>query len=161
MVVTNGGQFAYTSNTASDTLSGFAISSDGRLRLLNADGVTANTGAGSGPIDMAFSRGSKFLYSLNGGNGSIGAFRVGHKGQLTPLGDLFGLLRERFIARLLKAPPADLPDPAGTAFDVDKALRIMMRNEKPGGHGDRAHAVAAVELALWDLNAKLAGVPAW
>ena len=37
----------------------------------------------------------------------------------------------------------------------------MMRNEKPGGHGDRAHAVAAVELALWDLNAKLAGVPAW
>ena len=37
----------------------------------------------------------------------------------------------------------------------------MMQNEKPGGHGDRAHAVAAVELALWDLNAKLVGVPAW
>ena len=36
-----------------------------------------------------------------------------------------------------------------------------MRNEKPGGHGDRAHAVAALELALWDLNAKLRDEPAW
>lgn len=92
VVVTNGGQFAYTSNTGSGTLSGFAIASDGRLRLLNADGVTASTGAGSGPIDMAFSRGSKFLYSLNGGNGSIGGFRVGAKGQLAAIGgEVFGL----------------------------------------------------------------------
>ncbi len=72
-----------------------------------------------------------------------------------------GLLRERFIARLMKATPAELLDAAGTGFDTDKAFRIMMRNEKPGGHGDRAHAVAAVELAIWDLNAKLAGLPAW
>ncbi len=72
-----------------------------------------------------------------------------------------GLLRERFIARLAKAAPEDLADKAGTGIDTEKAFRIMMRNEKPGGHGDRAHAVAAVELALWDLNAKLAGVPAW
>ena len=69
-----------------------------------------------------------------------------------------GLLRERFIARLMKADPGDLLDAAGTGFDPEKALRTMMRNEKPGGHGDRAHAVAAVELALWDLNAKLAGI---
>ena len=72
-----------------------------------------------------------------------------------------GLLRERFIPRLLKAPAADLLDATGNGIDTDKAFRVMMRNEKPGGHGDRAHAVAAVELALWDLNAKLAGVPAW
>lgn len=72
-----------------------------------------------------------------------------------------GLLRERFIPRLLKAKPDDILDASGAAIDVDKALRVMMKNEKPGGHGDRAHAVAAVELALWDLNAKLAGVPAW
>ena len=72
-----------------------------------------------------------------------------------------GLLRERFMARLVAAPPDDLIDAAGTGFDPDKAVRVMMRNEKPGGHGDRAHAVAALELALWDLNAKLAGVPAW
>lgn len=72
-----------------------------------------------------------------------------------------GLLRERFIPRLLKAKADDLLDGSGAAIDADKAYRAMMKNEKPGGHGDRAHAVAAVELAIWDLNAKLAGVPAW
>ena len=72
-----------------------------------------------------------------------------------------GLLRERFIPRLLAARPDDLLDAGGGGIDPDKAYRAMMKNEKPGGHGDRAHAVAAVELAIWDLNAKLAGVPAW
>ena len=72
-----------------------------------------------------------------------------------------GLLRERFTARLLKAFPDDLLDATGRRFDPDKAVRVMMQNEKPGGHGDRAHAIAAVELALWDLNAKLDDVPAW
>lgn len=72
-----------------------------------------------------------------------------------------GLLRERFIPRLMNAKPEDILDQAGAAIDTDKALRVMMRNEKPGGHGDRAHAVAAVELALWDLNAKLRDIPAW
>lgn len=36
-----------------------------------------------------------------------------------------------------------------------------MRNGKPGGHGDRAAAVAALELATWDLNAKLEDEPAY
>ena len=72
-----------------------------------------------------------------------------------------GLLRERFIPRMMNATPADLIHPSGDFFDPDQAVRVMMRNEKPGGHGDRAHAVAAVELAIWDLNAKLARVPAW
>jgi D(-)-tartrate dehydratase len=72
-----------------------------------------------------------------------------------------GLLRERFARRLLKALPDDLLDATGTGFDPAKAVSVMMQNEKPGGHGDRAHAIAAIELALWDLNAKLADVPAW
>jgi L-alanine-DL-glutamate epimerase-like enolase superfamily enzyme len=71
-----------------------------------------------------------------------------------------GLLRERFIRRLLAADPDAIAADDG-GIDPEKAFRAMMRNEKPGGHGDRAHAVAAVELALWDLNAKLAGEPAW
>jgi D(-)-tartrate dehydratase len=39
-------------------------------------------------------------------------------------------------------------------------LQVALRNEKPGGHGDRAAAVGAVELAFWDLNAKLNDEPA-
>lgn len=71
-----------------------------------------------------------------------------------------GLIRERFVPRLLAARPADLLDEAGSAFDPARAVAVMMRNEKPGGHGDRAAAVAAIELALWDLNAKLRDEPA-
>ena len=36
-----------------------------------------------------------------------------------------------------------------------------MANEKPGGHGERSVAVGVLDMALWDLAAKLAGVPLW
>ena len=71
-----------------------------------------------------------------------------------------GLLRERFIPRVLRAEPGDLLAPDGRSFCAESIYRIAMRNEKPGGHGDRAAAVAALELAVWDLNAKLADEPA-
>lgn len=71
-----------------------------------------------------------------------------------------GLMRERFIPRVLKCPPGDLLAPDGRSFAADAVYRAAMTNEKPGGHGDRATAVAALELAIWDLNAKLADEPA-
>ncbi len=72
-----------------------------------------------------------------------------------------GILRERFIPRLMRATSQELLDGSGTRFDPAKVLQVAMRNEKPGGHGDRAAAVGALELAFWDLNAKLADEPAW
>ena len=36
-----------------------------------------------------------------------------------------------------------------------------MANEKPGGHGDRAHAAGALDMAVWDAVAKIAQVPLW
>ncbi len=75
--------------------------------------------------------------------------------------DQSGILRSRFIPRLQAAEPASLLTGDGTLFSPEKVLATIMRNEKPGGHGDRAHAAAAIELAVWDLNAKLLGIPAW
>jgi L-alanine-DL-glutamate epimerase-like enolase superfamily enzyme len=72
-----------------------------------------------------------------------------------------GILRERIIPRVMAAQPADLLDASGKKFDVSKVLACMLRNEKPGGHGDRAAAIGALELAFWDLNAKLSGEAAW
>ena len=72
-----------------------------------------------------------------------------------------GILRERLIPRLLAARPDELLDDSGAAFDPARALRVLMRNEKPGGHGDRAAAAGALELAFWDLNAKLRDEPAY
>ncbi|MEQ3552776.1 enolase C-terminal domain-like protein [Pseudonocardia nematodicida] len=71
-----------------------------------------------------------------------------------------GLIDERFAPRLLAAPAESLLDGSGSRFDPAAIGALLMRNEKPGGHGDRAGAVAALELAIWDLNAKLEGVPA-
>ncbi len=41
-----------------------------------------------------------------------------------------------------------------------RAWDDMMRNEKPGGHGERSVAVGVVDMALHDLAAKIAGVSA-
>ena len=35
----------------------------------------------------------------------------------------------------------------------------MMANEKPGGHGERSVAVGTLDMAMWDLAAKLEGKP--
>lgn len=60
-----------------------------------------------------------------------------------------GILRERMIPRLLAAAPDELLDASGQLFDPARVLQVAMRNEKPGGHGDRAAAAGAVELAFW------------
>ncbi|HEX2652039.1 MAG TPA: mandelate racemase/muconate lactonizing enzyme family protein [Xanthobacteraceae bacterium] len=71
-----------------------------------------------------------------------------------------GLLRERFIPRLIEANPEHLQDGRGL-IDPAKAWNAMMRNEKPGGHGERSVAVGVLDMALWDALAKAEGVPLW
>ena len=71
-----------------------------------------------------------------------------------------GLLRERFIPRLAGAKPEDLHDSDGL-IDPAKAWAAMMRNEKPGGHGERSVAVGVLDMALWDALAKASRVPLW
>jgi 6-phosphogluconolactonase (cycloisomerase 2 family) len=89
IVVTDNGRFTYTTNTGSGSISGYRISHDGELTLLDADGRTGVTGPG--PIDMALTRNSRFLYSLNSGDGTISGFRVGADGSLTSISGATGL----------------------------------------------------------------------
>nr|WP_221223570.1 enolase C-terminal domain-like protein [Roseococcus suduntuyensis] len=70
-----------------------------------------------------------------------------------------GLLAERFIPRLEAV--GELPAHADGGFDPIPAWTAMMKNEKPGGHGDRSVAVGVLDMALWDAAAKLAQVPLW
>lgn len=72
-----------------------------------------------------------------------------------------GLLRERFIPRLEAAAEAEIADPETGLLDPVRAWTAMMRNEKPGGHGERSAAVGVLDAALWDAAAKAAGVPLW
>ena len=85
VVVTNDGRFAYTTNAGSGTVSGYRIAFDGTVTLLDVDGVTGSTGNGSAPIDMALSNNGHYLFTLNGGTNTIGAFKIHADGSLSPL----------------------------------------------------------------------------
>jgi D(-)-tartrate dehydratase len=64
------------------------------------------------------------------------------------------LVESRFGPRLRALDPALLDDPV--------AVRAaLLRDEKPGGHGERSIALGLIDAALWDLAAKRAGVPLW
>jgi 6-phosphogluconolactonase len=89
LVVTRNGRYAYTTNTGSDSVTGLALAPKGTVRLLDADGFTAQ--AGDTPIDAALSRSGRFLYVLNGADGSLYAYRVSADGSLAPLPGVTGL----------------------------------------------------------------------
>ena len=89
VVVTKNGRFTYTTNTGSNSISGYSISRGGDLTLLDADGVTATTGAT--PIDAALSHNSRFLYELSAGAREIGGYEVDSDGSLDPIGAAGGL----------------------------------------------------------------------
>lgn len=71
------------------------------------------------------------------------------------------IIKNRLVPRIMNADPKDLLNEDGSNFSPEKIFGIMLKNEKPGGHGDRAHAVGAIEMALWDAVAKIEGKPLW
>jgi L-alanine-DL-glutamate epimerase-like enolase superfamily enzyme len=70
-----------------------------------------------------------------------------------------GLLRDRFIPRLKAVPSESLLDPTGENLDPHRVWEVVMRNEKPGGHGERSVAVGIIDMAVWDAVAKIARLP--
>src|SRR6266851_1646592 len=90
--VSKGGQFAYTSNAGSSSVTGFRIGANGELTILTANGRTGETRPGSGPLDSAFSNDGRFLYvfasiGTSSRAGVIG-FSVGSDGSLSPITDV-------------------------------------------------------------------------
>ena len=70
-----------------------------------------------------------------------------------------GIIRDRLIPRLSRCTAEALLNDAGSNFDPFKAWDAMMTNEKPGGHGERSVAVGVLDMALWDLAAKVENKP--
>jgi 6-phosphogluconolactonase (cycloisomerase 2 family) len=89
-VITPDGRFVYTSNSASSTISGFAIGDDWTLTPVSGTVVGTNP-AGSVNLDVAVSADGKFLYTLDSGTGTISVFGINQDGTLTSLGDVDGL----------------------------------------------------------------------
>jgi 6-phosphogluconolactonase (cycloisomerase 2 family) len=86
LTLSQNGRFAYTANAGSGTISRFGVGPDGTLRLLDPNGISAVTGTGSHPVDMAESGDGRFLFVLANGSGTVGAFHVAEDGSLRPLG---------------------------------------------------------------------------
>ena len=86
VVVTRNGRFAYTSNTASSTISSYTISEEGDLALMNVTAASGNI-----PLDMALSRNGRFLYARNAGNSAVTGFSVEANGNLTPVTSVAGM----------------------------------------------------------------------
>jgi 6-phosphogluconolactonase (cycloisomerase 2 family) len=92
LALSNNGQFGFVANGNSGTLTGFRVGSDGSINLLNPDGVTADVGVGSSPIELAFSDSSGSLFTLNSGTNELSTFRMGDDGSLSLFGtNLTGL----------------------------------------------------------------------
>ena len=70
-----------------------------------------------------------------------------------------GLIRERFAPRVHEADPTTMLNDAQDNIDPDRVWRTLMRNEKPGGHGERSVAVGTIDMAVWDAVAKIARKP--
>jgi D(-)-tartrate dehydratase len=70
-----------------------------------------------------------------------------------------GILRDRLIPRLKAARPETLVDQSGENLDPARVWDVVMRNEKPGGHGERPVAVGVLDMAVWDAVAKIAQQP--
>ena len=73
--------------------------------------------------------------------------------------DKVTLLGKGFCPRLLEANPKDILNDEGNNFDPHKMWDIMMKNEKPGGHGERSVAVGTIDMAIWDLVSKIEEKP--
>jgi 6-phosphogluconolactonase len=91
VAVTPNGRYVYVTNTGSGSISGYRVDFDGALALLDEDGRTGVTGAGSTPIDVVVTDSGRYLYNLNSGTHTLGAFRVQSDGSLTPLPFVGGL----------------------------------------------------------------------
>lgn len=81
--------YAYTTNTAGDSITGFSLAADGALTRFADGGATALPG--DGPADVAFSRDGRYLYVVNGQTDTIGVMQIHSSGALTVLADVPGL----------------------------------------------------------------------
>lgn len=87
VAISTDSRFAYTTNAASRTVSGYAIGAMGQLTLLDASGVTASTSGA--PTDVAATAG--YLYVLSQAAGNIDAFAIGASGSLQPIAGATGM----------------------------------------------------------------------
>ncbi len=94
MVITQDGHYAYTSDADSHTISGYRIHENGKISLLNSDGVTGSTPSDTFPLEEGLSRNNRYLYVLDSrllnsppGPATLSGFQIHQDGSLTTVID--------------------------------------------------------------------------
>ncbi len=88
--ITPNGAYVYADNSATSTVAGFSVGSNGALTPI-AGTILSSEPAGSTNLDLAASGDGKFLYTLNSGTGSVSIYSINSNGTLNQLGNIEGL----------------------------------------------------------------------
>ncbi len=88
--ITPNGKFVYADNSATSTIAGFSVGSNGALTPIDGT-ILISEPEGAVNIDMAASGDGKFLYTLDSGVGTVGIYSIESDGTLTNLGNIDGL----------------------------------------------------------------------
>ena len=130
------------------------------MRIVAAKAQTIRLGAAARSASISFDDMTASALAIHTDARSNGKALVGLAFDSIGRYDHTGLLNDRFIPRLLAADPRHYAGEDG-GIDPFRAWAIVMKNEKPGGHGERSGAVGLIDAALWDIAAKRADVPLW
>ena len=90
LAITPNGKWVYTSNSGSDSISGFSVAQNGVLTPIGGAVVAANP-AGSHNVDIAISADGKFVYTQNSNTGTVGVFSIQSNGTLQEDESISGL----------------------------------------------------------------------
>jgi 6-phosphogluconolactonase len=88
--ITPNGKFVYADNSASSTIAGFSVGSNGALTPVGQT-IVATYPAGTINLDMAVSGNGEFLYTLNSGAGTVGIYSINSDGTLSKPSFIEGL----------------------------------------------------------------------
>jgi D(-)-tartrate dehydratase len=130
------------------------------MRIVAAKAHTVRLGAKARSSSISFEDMTATALAIHTDVGTVGKTLAGFAFDSIGRYDHSGLLNDRFIPRLLAADPGDYAGEDG-GIDPYRVWAILMKNEKPGGHGERCGAVGLIDAALWDLAAKRVGLPLW
>jgi 6-phosphogluconolactonase (cycloisomerase 2 family)/plastocyanin len=84
-------QYAYISNTNSDSISGYAVAANGTLSLLTPDGRTFQLPQGAFPLELVISNDNQYLSVLEGNLPGVAVFQIQSNGSLVQIQALTGI----------------------------------------------------------------------
>ena len=88
--ITPDGEFVYTANSGTSSISGFSIGKSGTLMTLPGT-VLVMLPSGSTDLDTAVTANGKLLYTLDSGTGKVSILAIDANGKLESLGEIGGL----------------------------------------------------------------------